>query len=154
MIADIHRVFGDVVKGRGYSWSECAALDNGQDDDACFRAGLRDTDAHWSDLVDDESWEPFPGVGGFSFINHEGFRYYLPAAMIRMINGNATDIEWSGSLLREVNRFCDEALGFWTAQQLACIARFVRHMSVHQVDEEGRAEWASGLAARWHRHLS
>lgn len=153
MIADIHRVFGSVTKGRGYSWSECAALDNREVDEACVRARLLDTEMHWSELVDDARWEPFPGCGGFSFINHEGFRYYLPPAMIRCVRGNVSD--WCPEdLLGVIERFTDEALGFWTKEQLACIALFIRYMAMHDEDDESRGAWASALEARWSRFLS
>lgn len=153
IIADIHRVFGSVTKGRGYSWSECGALDDYEDVDGCARARALDTDTHWRELVDDATWEPFPGSGGFSFINHEGFRYYLPPTMIRFVSGNIS--EWfPGHLLREIDRFSDEALGFWSQEQLACIARFIQYMSMHDEDDESRGAWASALKARWSRHLS
>lgn len=152
MIADIHRVFGSVTKGRGYSWSECAALDNREEDEGCERARLLDTEAHWSELVDDTRWEPFPGCGGFSFINHEGFRYYLPPAMSRCVSGNASD--WCPEdLLRVIERFTDESLGFWTQDQLRCIARFIEFMSRHDADEDANAAWAHAIEERWKKHL-
>ncbi len=154
MVADIERVFADVTRGRlGYSWSECEALDRYDTAEDCERARLADKDTDWRELVDDARWEPFPGCGGFSFINHEGFRYYLPPAMIRCVNGNVSD--WCPEdLLRVIERFTDEALGFWTQEQLACIARFIRFMSMHDEDDESRGAWASALVTRWSRFLS
>lgn len=153
MIADIESVFAGVTRGRlGFSWSECEALDRYETAEECERARLADKDTNWRELVEDETWEPFSGMGGFCFINHEGFRYYLPPTMVRFACGNTYQL-FDGQLLGTINRFTDEALGFWTQEQLRCIARFIEFMSRHDVDDDAKAEWERAIEERWKAHL-
>lgn len=158
IIADIHASFAGVTLGqRGISWSQCEAQDNyellGEGDDARrAEAGRR-----WDELVDDPEWRPFPGIGGFSFINAEGFRYYLPPTMIRFLRGDSS--EWyPGHLLGEIERFVDERLTpLWSHPQLRCIARFIAFMARHDDDVLSRPDvpnpWAGAVGRRWHGYL-
>ena len=77
LIAEVHAAFAGVTRGdQAISWNECYALDNYETDAVCNAARRSDRDGQWTELIDDPEWDPFPGVGGFSFINAEGFRYY------------------------------------------------------------------------------
>lgn len=155
LAANIHDAFADVRRGPGaISWSECYVLDMYGTPAQREAARRSDTDTHWSQLIGMPDWRPFPGVGGFNFINTEGFRYYLPPTMIRMLSGH--DAEWfPGHLLRFVDRFIDPVGDpFWTRAQITCIARFIRYMArnadeVRDDDPDMPNFWQDALEGRW-----
>lgn len=99
LIEEIRLAFRDVTRGGGVSWAQTEILDN---------YGLpprgkpiyHDRDDHWEDLIDDAEWHLDPGVGGHVFLDEIGFRYYLPAAMIRSIR-EGDDSEMDGWLSGE-----------------------------------------------------
>lgn len=158
IVADIHAAFAGVARGQyGISWNECYALDNYEPAEVCEAARRSDSDTQWTELIADPNWEPFPGLGGFSFINAEGFRYYLPPTMIRFLGGDIT--EWyPGHLIGVIERFIDpHAPQLWSEPQLRCIARFVEFMARHdgesfRIPGEPNA-WDQALRRRWHTHL-
>lgn len=80
----------------------------------------------------------------------------IPAAFLSFLVGVSGNVrEWyPGDLLSVIERFTDEALGFWSKEQLTCIAQFIRFMSMHDEDDESRGAWASALVTRWSRFLS
>jgi hypothetical protein len=152
VIADIRSAFADVSRKGGISWSECVVIDNYASDQDRQKARAADRDSHWSTLVEDSNWQPFPGVGGFSFIDEVGFRYYLPATMIRFLQGDIS--EWyPGHLLFVVDRFVSQLDPCWNAAQLRAIARFVAFMSQHDPDEDGRQMWEKALKSKWSAFL-
>lgn len=159
IIAEIHSAFAEVTRGeRGISWNECDARDGYEPEEVCAAARRSDTDNHWSELIDNAKWRPFPGTGGFSFINAEGFRYYLPPTMIRFLGGDVS--EWfPGHLLGDIERFVEpHLLQLWTAEQLCCIAKFISFMSRHDEVSCYRADepnpWAEAMNKRWHVYLA
>lgn len=85
ILKEIDVAFAGVTREGGISWSEAVALDNYGTDEECQEARAKDKDISWKELVTDPHWRPLPGVGGFSFLDAIGFRYYLPAAMIRTL---------------------------------------------------------------------
>jgi hypothetical protein len=156
IVTDIHASFKDVTRGEcGISWNECVARDNYESDEACEAARHTDSDSRWTELVDDPTWFPFPGIGGFSFINAEGFRYYLPPTMIRLLRGD--DSEWyPGLLLRDISRFTEpHLLDLWSQPQLRCVARFVSFMARHDKDWRPQEPnpWSAAFEARWRAWL-
>lgn len=152
LIADIHRAFGQVTLGRGYSWNECVAIDNYEDDDACLAA--RATDAHrsWQELVDDPAWQPFLSYGGFSFQNVEGFTHYFPPTMIRFLRGDVSDwypehlLEVMDRFIRHAEIILAQSCPVYTPFQFDCIARFAETM-VHYIatDDVPPPEWDYAL---------
>lgn len=85
LIAEVHEAFRDVSREGGVSWSEAEVIDDYGGPAKCAAARKSDRDTHWSQLLDDPNWNPAPGVGGFSFLDPIGFRYYLPVVMIRSL---------------------------------------------------------------------
>lgn len=174
LIVDIDDHFGKLKLGDGISWAESRAIDDHQSDDFCRRA--RATDAHrsWQSFVNDSSWHPFPGNGGFSFLNQPGFRYYLPVVMVRYLGGDAE----APYLLRNAFAFffmkrdrphIDTEV--WSTGQLDCIARFVEmmthfdphHDTITPRDEEmafylehdayeEQSEWRELAEKQWNAH--
>ena len=80
LIAEIHRAFRGVERGKGVTLHETEVIDAYGSDDERYKARAKDTDRAWEEVQD--SWiEEFGGVGGLSFLDAEGLRYYLPAYM-------------------------------------------------------------------------
>ncbi len=156
IIAEIHSAFGGVyLVNHGRTWSECDAADRYEHPDEAESRSERLV--AWTKLVDDQKWDPFPGMGGFSFIDVAGLQYYLPPTMIRFLRGDNT--EWyPGHLIGVIERLTDaEKLSDWTEAQVHCIARFISFMSRHD-PELGRCTtdanlWLDALHRRWNTHL-
>lgn len=82
LIEEIHVAFAGVSREGAVSWRESVGIDlYGYIPSDSYH----DRDQSWLDLVTDPEWDPWGGVGGFSFLDPAGFRYYLPAAMIRCL---------------------------------------------------------------------
>lgn len=155
IIAEIHVSFADVSRGEdAVSWNECLAHDNYEPATVREAARRSDKDKHWSELCDDPNWEPFPGVGGFSFINAEGFRYYLPPTMIRLFRSDPPT--WHDDRLPGLlDSFADPHTSqLWSEPQLLCIARFVSFMARHDAAWDGPPNpWSDAIDRRWHAYL-
>jgi len=152
LIAEIHGAFGDVTRRDAISWNECAALDMYEAPAACAAARRSDLDTHWRDLIDDPTWEPFPGIGGFWFIDAAGFRYYLPPTMIRLARGEVTDW-YPGHFLQVIERFTDEHAELFTPRMFAAVARFIAFMARGDQDHHCREVWSGAITGGWGRHL-
>lgn len=158
IIADIRAAFAEVVRGNdAVSWSECYVIDGYGSESEREDARQSDRESHWSELIDDPEWEPFPGMGGFCFINAEGFLYYLPPAMIRILSGRDEE-GFPGQLLQSIDRFTDSQSSLrWSEAQRQSIARFISFMARH--DDEVRFQpeepnpWVEALARRWGAYL-
>jgi len=145
LIAEINAAFAGVTREGGVSWSESEVRDHYGTIEERARARARDQERSWEELVDDPAWHPDPGVGGLSFVDPIGFRYYVPAAMTRYLRGEG---EFSlASYLTLRDEFREHTLGTWSlldARQRACVRRFLRHvLAVEEppVDPEARPGW-------------
>lgn len=156
LITEIHTAFANISRGtEGTSWSEAVAHDNYESDAICLAARESDKDTSWTQLVDDERWHPFPGIGGFSFVNVEGFRYYLPPTLVLFIR--LENEEWfPGHLLGVIERFIDqESKPVFSAHQMRTIARCIEFLSRNDQEalwcvEHGEPNpWDDALNARW-----
>lgn len=158
LIAEIHAAFADVSRAGGISWSESATIDNDEPDHICAAARLSDKDRHWHEVLDDPNWHPFPGLGGFSFIDAAGFLYYLPPTMIRMLLRSEDSEHFPGHFLGVVDRFATaHKLRPWSGPQLRAIARFISFMARCDVDAEHETSgnvWAKALTETWAAHLT
>lgn len=153
LVAEIYAAFADVKLGNGVSWSQAYEVDRQYSLEAIKAARSRDTDKHWSELVDDPNWHPFPGMGGFVFIDMLGFRYYLPVAMIRMLWQNC---EWfPGHMLDTImGKLGVHPPPMLNAAQNRCVAKFVRFMA-ERAKRKKRDEprWQDSLDTFWYRYL-
>ena len=84
LIEEIHAAFAGVSRTGGVSWGESFVHDL-YGNPGNLPGAFPDSDKNWTELVHEPEWDPSPGVGGFSFMDPIGFRYYLPAAMIRCL---------------------------------------------------------------------
>lgn len=151
LIVEIYESFRDVTRTGGVSWSESVAIDNYGSEEARLRARQSDQETHWSQLVSDHRWQPGPGgaVGGFVFLDPIGFRYYLPATMIRCI----CSLEDVGDVSRFLNvtsepKFAEKAL--FTQRQSRAIARFLWFMAQQR---EPSSDWLEPLECYWQHYL-
>ena len=114
----------------GVSWSESRVVDDNGSDAKRAAARSKDTESGWQDLVEDEKWDPEMGVGGWSFLDSIGFRYYLPAAMARSIKcGYNVGIQFHLTLPKYGLR--KYTLKQWSAlnlDQRVCIKHFLQYM--------------------------
>ena len=114
----------------GISWSESVIVDGDGSGRTQEQARTEDTERRWEDLVDDSSWHHEVGMGGFSFLDPIGFRYYIAPAMIRCIREGGG--EFISYALTVDGDFKEERVSLITADQANAIARFVRLMiAVH-----------------------
>jgi hypothetical protein len=149
---DIRNAFEGVKRDGGRSWSECDVMDGYGSEEEREQAWRLDKDMNWTELVDDPKWQPFPGVGGFSFIDQIGFQYYLPATMIRFIYGDITEY-YPGHLLKYIERFVTREDPAWTSAQQQAIARFILFMAANDPADESRWVWETALKTRWNEYL-
>lgn len=177
IIAAIHAAFGDVRRGpTAMSWQQTIAASLYED---VVAACDLDTDTRWTELVDDETWQPFPGAGGFVYLNVEGFQYYLPPTMIRMLRlQDRGYLSGAGHLIEELDRFMSDpdsgdahrstwvyvptgepSRVTWTAPQMRCIARFISWMGKHDPHLEileligDENPWQAALEVKWKQWL-
>ncbi len=158
LIARIHAAFHKVQLGDGISWSQCQSLDLYESEEEQARARAQDETRDWSKLIDNPQWEPFPGVGGFAFINELGFRYYLPPTMIRFAKGDIT--QWyEGHFLQSIDGLVNPRSSVWTPDQISSIAHFIAFMAKagqewsKQFDHYRHFEWDAALTAGWSEYL-
>lgn len=156
LIKEITAAFHGVSRANGVSWSETDVLDDYGSMDERLRARASDTDRAWTELVDDPEWRPDSGWGGFSFLDAIGFRYYLPAAMLRSVReGENAGIKFHltvpprGDTLRQHGL---EQLSLLNQRQARCVARFIRFMIEWRKLEGGGLDeewWGEALASHW-----
>ncbi len=87
-IALIFETFKGVTREGGVSWAESKVIDDYGSETEQLEARATDKDTCWEDLANDPDWEPFPGIGGFNFLDAIGFRYYLAATMVKELRGH------------------------------------------------------------------
>jgi len=90
LIREVEVAFEDVLLGKGRSWTGSAIEDMRGFYEHEPEPNV-DGQTSWRELVDNPFWNTFPGIGGFSFMDAEGFRYYAPAALIRTLNSGVDE---------------------------------------------------------------
>ncbi len=83
--AQIRAAFKGVTRDGGISWSETDSIDLHETEEQQAAARASDAEQCWEDLVDDPNWDEGIGVGGFTFLDAIGYRYYIAPAMIRSL---------------------------------------------------------------------
>jgi hypothetical protein len=145
LIADIQRAFRGVERGKGVSLHETEVIDAYGSEDERRKARAKDTDHNWQEVQD--RWiEEFGGVGGLSFLDPEGFRYYLPAYMTYWLRtGNEPN-----SLAFHLQRPNEDLNALLTLEQKRVIATFLEHARLaFRSRDAGKA-----LEGHWHAYLN
>lgn len=144
----IFAAFGHVTREGGVSWRETVVVDDNGSDIERVTARLKDTENCWQELIDDDSWDPEMGVGGWPFLDAVGFRYYLPAAMIRSLD-TGFDVGIQSCLTLPRYSLRSHTLQQWSALdpgQKYAISRFIRFMRTIDFYREG---WRNAFASYW-----
>jgi hypothetical protein len=161
IIAEIYAAFEGVSREGGISWTESLSIDCPPP--TCpprDEARAMDTDTRWTQLVNDPTWRADMGVGGFNFLDAIGWRYYLPAAMMRELNGGDTwlkhDLDASPSEEHgEPDPWKLEKWSLLDRRQRLCIKRFLEWL-IADNEREGIDTGNAGCAITaewWHRAL-
>lgn len=152
-IALVFETFRGVTREGGVSWSESCEIDNYGTVDERQKARLRDKEPGWEALTNDPDWIPIPGVGGFNFVDPIGFRYYLPAAMIKNLRGQEMG-HWELDIVLESSGEPDSfRLEMWSALQPAeiqCVCEFLKCMiAVERALTDPEPEWRKYSPNSW-----
>lgn len=173
VVQEIHSAFAGVSREGGVSWSEAYVIDtyDGEVERAAARA--RDTDRDWTELVADPNWSNHPGLGGYSFLDAIGFRYYLPASMCRVLEGHDRidppymsifgDAHDQLSLYLQLtpgrsNEYVLKQLSLLDQRQCRAVAAFMRYMIA--LDRHAATEneldgeigwWSEAYSSYWNR---
>ena len=123
--AQIRRAFHGVSREGGVSWGEAFVIDGLTSEEEEQAARAEDVDQAWEELVDDPRWIHEPCIGGMSFLDAIGFRYYVAPVMIRCIRERGgefveSQFNWGEMMPRRV--------ALLSIAQRRAIARFVRLM--------------------------
>jgi len=79
LIAEINEAFDGVSRGYGITLHEAIAIDDYASQEERMAARRRDREARWQDVTDQDILEC---PSALSFLDPEGFRYYVPTFMI------------------------------------------------------------------------
>lgn len=180
--AEIFAAFQGVSRDGGISWSESKVIDERGSTEEQAAARELDRDSHWSELIENDDWDIFDReVGGFSFLDPIGYRYYLPAAMILTLREGA-DVGILFSLTLHVphegerpdgvvmmgdpimRAFVQQRWSLFTEDQNRCVRRFAEFMIQicrtraatetarwHALREREAANWQVCLDSYWHK---
>jgi hypothetical protein len=140
---EIRDAFAGVTRKGGVSWGQAKVRDDYGSLEEEESARRRDGDKEWDDLVEDRAWEPNSSTGGFSFLDAIGFRYYLPAAMIRSLR-TGLDEGIAFHLSAYPERQGNENWEILSIAQTRSVARFLRHMVTTSDDF-----WHDAYASHW-----
>ncbi|MCC6322536.1 MAG: hypothetical protein IT438_13995 [Phycisphaerales bacterium] len=157
LLEHIDAVFRDVSRAGGVSWSQAEATDRCCSVDEVAREGREDTDHHWTELLEEHrDWEPAPGLGGFSFLDPIGFRYYLPAAMVLCVRGGCDrGILFHlavGARRHRGGQIMLRKFEILTVPQRLCVRRFVAYMieaTLMSGDEYEAEGWLDAFTDYW-----
>lgn len=154
LIAVIHEVFLGVTRDGGVSWSETYILDSAGSKSDQAKARELDTEKSWQELVNDPRWQPGLLVGGWSFLDPVGFRYYLPAGMIRAANLSCS-IFFPSILNASFIEDREWALNLWSkldVPQRRAIAHFITFMKKLESELDHASEatkWEQAYESYW-----
>jgi hypothetical protein len=138
--AEIRKAFGDISREGGISWSEARVRDTpGSSAEDAQHARDSDADKNWNELVNSQHKFAM-GVGGFPYLDAIGYRYYLPAAMIRILHDGEVANEGIDQMLTlhkvskkpAGNSLRQSALNQWSLlddRQRRAVAHFLRFMA-------------------------
>ena len=160
---EIREAFKDVTREGGVSWNETKVLDDYGSAEQAKNARASDADRNWMELADSD-WDIGPGFGGFAFLDAIGFRYYLPAAMIRTLHdgeaaGRCWGIEQPLTLQKGKKPSAQEMREYRLAQwslldlrQRRAVARFLQFMVAWNESTENWIEmehWQKAYESYW-----
>lgn len=144
LIAEITAAFDGVAREGGVSLREGRVLDDFGTEEQCAAARLLDTDTRWQD-VSDADLEEYES--SLSFFDAIGFRYYLPAYMLRDLRLNINPTYGMSSDIvipldpcvgTNLHDYSLDQFRLLTPQQGRAVCRFLRFVAMH--GNEGERE--------------
>jgi len=154
LLAEIYEVFPGGSRQGGVSWSESVVIDLYGSPEERAEARAKDRDTRWQDVLDDPNWNPDRGVGGWSFLDAIGFRYYLPAAMVLAVRQG-----WDVGILFYLNlpegdlrEWKHDKWSMLNLRQRLCVRRFLQYMgivSAWRKAEDDEYGWFDALRSYW-----
>lgn len=157
LIAEITAAFDGVSREGGVSLREGIVIDDYGTEDQGRAARLLDTDTRWQDVSDHDLEECCVSLSYFDAI---GFRYYLPAYMLRDLRqpfdplyGLSSDTVFHLRLSTDTDgrNYNLMRYSLITPQQGKAVCRFLRFMVVHG-QSSAQTLAARGLTAYWNRY--
>lgn len=153
----IRDAFDGVELGSGVSMHETQVLDDYGTDKERKEARAKDPQADWRVLLKDEDFKKImsSGWGGMSFLDADGFRFHLPAAMILAIE--QPELELVESLIFHLTQTDAHGLKKFSALsrvQKRCVKhvlKFLRHNTGNRLGDIGHKDIDRALEAYWKR---
>ncbi len=157
LIEQIAAAFQDVTRGAGVSLHEADVIDAYGSSKERAKARRLDTEICWQD-VPEADIEQFDWI--LSFLDPQGFHYYVPAYMVWSLKYYKTsDSASSDSIIYAFNHYLSTSRGMkewhqerfavFTPEQSAAICGFLRYMA-EQGDDFANSDAASqALAEYW-----
>lgn len=152
LLSEIRQAFGDVSRGSGTTPHEARVMDDYGSEEEQKQARKQDKDVHWWEISKATLEELYDA---FTFLDGEGFRYYLPAFMTYALqHGRESDWpvgDWAVYYLARRDKQNEFAL--LSKQQSQVVTRFLQFVS-----ERWHEDWADGESAAaairkyWHRY--
>ena len=147
-IAEIEDAFRGVTREGGVSWSESIVIDDYGSESERAHARSEDHDTSWEELANDPTWRVDMGIGGFSFMDPIGYRYYLPAAMTVAARGGPSERLNFSLTLAQVKNLRQYKLDQWSLlNHPQCLA--VRHFIEYMLDYDWEGDWREALDRYW-----
>jgi hypothetical protein len=153
LVKDIEQAFSNVRRGGGTTLHEARVQDDYGSEDEQRKAREKDKDQHWWEIPKGTLEELYDA---FTFLDGEGFRYYLAAFMTyALLHGQESEWpvgDWTVSDLARPDRQGDFAL--LSEEQARVVARFLRFVADRW--DEGWADAkvaAAAIRKYWHRYL-
>lgn len=143
--AMIRAAFRGVTRDGGISWSEAHWHDFPEDFLSREHARANDTEPSWEALVDSTTWKYDESIGGFSFLDPIGFRYYVAPAMLRCMRDRGGGFFRYSLEIDTTHRH--ELIALINRYQAQAIARFLRFMIAIDDDES----WSRAYRKFWIR---
>lgn len=161
ILAEIDAAFAGASREGGMSWSQSKVADNYGDEKEYATAGAMDRDRDWHEVAADSDWRLESGIGGFSFLDPIGYRYYLPAAMTVAARTGQDERLVYALTLSDRSDLREYGLQQWSLlnhRQRLCVRHFIEHMvQLYRLanrpfwNEEIYAdEWELALNSYWH----
>lgn len=156
LLSLIEVAFRDVGLGRGTSWNEARAL-CGEDVRLETSAERRESPLmRWTEVAQDPEWAPANRLGAWSSLDPVGFRFYLPAAMLRCLRGGrASGLCHALTLpLHGDEEVCFQRWSLLDAAQRACVRRFaefMRDLAQESGQDDYEEAWQDALDGYWGR---
>ena len=119
-------------------------------------------DTCWEDMIDLPGWDDEDNtLVGWSYLDPGGYRYYLPASLIRSLDtSDVMGWDYRLTLPAPGRDFYDLTLSRWTlltGEQCVCVARYLQLMAA-AYRSWGNEEWVTedlgkALASHWHKFV-